>query len=130
MRSYKTDSPHAAGRILALAMVVDGNVAASELTALNDSRVLEQIALAQVEFRQLMQELCDDLASTARHGMVQLDHELIDSLLDDIQDPALRRRLFRAMWTIADADGWLADAEAVLLARANVRWGAERSFVN
>ena len=57
MRSYETDSPHAAGRILALAMVVDGNVAASELIALNDSRVLEQIELGQADFRQLMQDL-------------------------------------------------------------------------
>jgi hypothetical protein len=33
------------------------------------------------------------------------------------------------MWRLADADGWLADAEAVVLNRAAIRWGAEHGFV-
>jgi len=53
---------------------------------------------------------------------------LHDALLDEIHDPALRRTLLRAMWQLADADGWLADAEAVLLNRAAIRWGAESNF--
>ena len=42
----------------------------------------------------------------------------------------MRRRLLRAMWAIADADDWLADAEAVLLARASSAWSAEYNFVD
>jgi uncharacterized tellurite resistance protein B-like protein len=33
------------------------------------------------------------------------------------------------MWNIAEADGWLADGEAVLLSRASTVWGAETNFV-
>jgi uncharacterized tellurite resistance protein B-like protein len=32
------------------------------------------------------------------------------------------------MWTISDADGWLADAEARLMTRASNLWSAETGF--
>ena len=38
------------------------------------------------------------------------------------------RALLQAMWKIADADDWLADGEAVLLARASAVWSAETNF--
>lgn len=128
MRSYAINSTHAAGRILALTMVVDGNLAPSELAAMDRTRILEHITLDQQAFQQLLQELCDDLLTGAVQGVAQIDVRLIDALLMEIEDPDLRRQLLQAMWSIADADGWLADGEAVLLARASVLWGAETGF--
>jgi len=128
MRSYAIDSSHAAGRILALTMVVDGNLAHSELVALDRTRILKYVTLDHGAFQQLLQELCDDLLSGAVHGVVQFDACLIDGLLTEIEHPDLRRHLLQAMWNIADADGWLADGEAVLLTRAGVMWGAETGF--
>jgi uncharacterized tellurite resistance protein B-like protein len=130
MRTYPINSAHAAGRILALTMVVDGNLAPSELAALDRSRILDFVALDQATFQQLLQGLCDDLLTGAVHGVVQLDAPLLDELLAEITDPSLRRKLLQAMWKIADADGWLADGEAVLLARAGLAWGAETGFSN
>ena len=128
MRSYAHNSPHAAGRILALTMVVDGNLAPSELEALHRTRILEHVDLDAGQFQELLQELCDDLLTGASHGVVQLDTKLIDNVLGEIEDPDLRRTLLKAMWNIADADDWLADGEAVLLARAGALWGAETGF--
>ena len=128
MRSYPTNSPQAAGRILALTMVIDGNLAQSELAALDRSRILAHVDLSQDQFQQLIEELCNDMLGTAAHGVVQLDTALIDALLREIERPALRRHLLQAMWSIADADGWLADGEAVLLSRAGQIWGAETGF--
>lgn len=128
MRSYATNSTNAAGRILALTMVVDGNLAPSELVAMDRTRILDHVDLDQTAFQQLLQELCDDLLTGAVHGVVQIDTRLIDHLLAEIEEPDLRRRLLQTMWNIADADGWLADGEAVLLARASVMWGAETGF--
>ncbi len=128
MRSYAINSPHAAGRILALTMVVDGNLSHSELVALDRTRILKYVTLDHDAFQQLLQELCDDLLTGAVHGVVQLDPGLIDELLLEIAHPDLRRQLLQAMWNIADADGWLADGEAVLLSRASVVWGAETGF--
>ena len=128
MRSYPIDSPQAAGRILALTMIVDGNLAGSELAALDRSKILNHIELDQADFQRLLNDLCEDLLTSTSHGSIKVDNELIDSLLAEIAHPDLRRSLLRAMWTIADADGWLADAEAVLLTRASNAWSAETNF--
>jgi uncharacterized tellurite resistance protein B-like protein len=128
MRTYPTNSPAAAGRLLALTMISDGNVALSELKAVYRSHILEYVALTDEEFDAVLHELCNDLLQTAHHGNVHIDVALIDSLLDEIRAPALRRKMLHAMWCLADADGWLADAEAVVLNRASIRWGAESNF--
>lgn len=130
MRHYETDSASAAGRIVALCMVVDGNMAPSELRALQRSRLLEHIDIDIDTFHDLVSELCQDMLTTSvKHEHVVLDEQTIDALLGEIHAPELRRELLRAMWTIADADGVLADAEAKLLSRACRVWAAESHFV-
>lgn len=130
MRHYDTDSASAAGRLVALCMVVDGNMAPSELQALQRSRLLEYIDIDIDNFHDLVDDLCKDMLSTSvKHEHVVLDEATIDALLGEIHDPALRRQLLRAMWNIADADGVLADAEAKLLSRACAVWSAESHFV-
>ncbi len=128
MRTYTPDSPHAAGRILALTMIVDGKLAVSELAALDSSKILDHIDLDLPGFQRMLQDLCDDLLSSRSADAVQLDDALIDRLLAEIVHPDLRRQLLQAMWRIADADDWLADAEAILLTRASNAWSAERNF--
>ena len=128
MRTYEVNSPQAAGRILALMMIVDGNLDGSELQAMHSSKILEHIELEPGAFQLLLQNLCDDMLTSTVHGAVQLSNGVIDSLLDEISDPDLRRKLLQAMWKIADADDWLADGEAVLLARASAVWSAETNF--
>ncbi len=128
MRSYSVDSPHAAGRILALMIIVDGNMAASELAALERCKILDQIGLDQAQFQRLLQDLCEDLHTSNLHGALHLDDALIDSFLNEVSDPNLRRSLLRAMWSISDADGWLADAEARLMTRASNAWSAQTGF--
>ena len=130
MRHYIPNSASAAGRILALAMVVDGQMAPSELRALERSRLLEHIDIDLDTFHDLMQELCYDLlSSSVKQDYVELDPANIDMLLADITDSELRRELLRGMWNIADADGVLADGEAKLLARACAVWAAESRFI-
>ncbi|WP_317200980.1 TerB family tellurite resistance protein [Janthinobacterium sp.] len=131
MRHYPTNSPQAAGRILALSMLVDGHLAPVELEALENSQLLELLDIDKAMFQDLLQELCYDMLNTTGvQGAAGFDRALIDSLLDEIKEPELRRKLLRAMWSITDADGWLADAEAELLARACVLWAAESSFID
>lgn len=125
MRPYSVDSPNAAGRILAMTMIIDGNLAASELAVLNHGKILDHIDLDQAAFQGLLQDLCEDLLTSTLHGAVQLDNALIDSLLGEIVDPNLQRSLLRAMRSIVDADGWLADAEVGLLTRASNTWSIE-----
>jgi len=130
MRHYPSNSASAAGRILALCMVIDGNLAPSELRALTRSRLLEYIQIDIDTFHGLLDQLCQDmLTSSVQQECVVLPEATIDALLAEIGDPELRRQLLQAMWSIADADGVLADAEAKLLARACVIWSAESGFI-
>lgn len=130
MRHYQENSASAAGRIVALAMVVDGALAPAELRALTRTRLLEHIDIDIDTFHGLLEDLCHDLlTSSVEQGHVVIDAATMDSLLAEIGDPDLRRRLLRAMWAIADADGVLADAEATLLARACAMWSVESRFV-
>lgn len=130
MRHYETDSASAAGRLVALCMMVDGNMAPAELQALQRSRLLEYIDIDIDAFHDLVSDLCQDMLSTSvKHEHVVLDQATIDALLGEIHAPALRREVLRAMWKIADADGVLADAEAALLSRACAIWSAESHFV-
>ena len=130
MRHYEENTASAAGRIVALAMVVDGALAPSELRALTRTRLLEHIDIDIDTFHGLLEDLCNDLlTSSVKQGHVELAPATIDSLLGEVTDPGLRRRLLRAMWAIADADGVLADAEATLLARACAMWSAESRFI-
>jgi uncharacterized tellurite resistance protein B-like protein len=109
-------------------MIVDGNLAGSELAALDRSKILDHIDLDPAGFQRLLQDLCDDMLTATSHGAIHLDNAMIDSLLEEIAHPDLRRSLLRAMWRIADADDWLADGEAVLLTRASNAWSAEANF--
>lgn len=128
MRTYPTNSARAAGRILALTIISDGNVAPDELEAMYRSRILQYVSLDEIEFREVLHELCNDLLATTRHGIVNLEAGLIDRLLEEIEAGDLRRKLLQAMWKIADADDWLSDGEAVLLSRASISWAAETNF--
>lgn len=126
MRTYENDSPSAAGRIVALCMVVDGNLSPSELRALRHSRLLEFIDIDIDAFHVLVEELCQDLLATAVQGThIELPPAVIDALLDEVRDPKLRQRLLGAMWQIASADGVLAEAELTLLSQARAKWAQE-----
>lgn len=127
MRTYPADSASAAARILALSMIVDGDLAAAELRALAHSKILDHIEIDLDTFQALLGELCEDLLIDASgHRNVELEPELLDAVLDEVRDPALRRKLLQAMSRIADADGVLADAEATLLAHAAAAWSGQR----
>lgn len=128
MRSYPTNSSFAAGRILALTIISDGSVPPDELEAMYRSRILQYLSLDELEFKQVLHELCDDLLATTTHGIVNIEPSLIDLLLQEIEDENLRRKLLQAMWKIADADDWLSNGEAVLLSRASITWAAETNF--
>jgi uncharacterized tellurite resistance protein B-like protein len=128
MHSYPINSAQAAGRILALTIIADGNFAPNELEALHRSGIFQYVELDEPQFRQIVRQLCEDLHASATHGIARLDHGLIDSMLDEIVDSDLRRKLLQVMWRIADADGCLSDSEAVLLSRASATWQAENYF--
>ena len=123
MRSYPPNSPRARARLLALAMVVDGDLDPAELEVLEDPAVLRGLQVDGALFQQVLSELCTDMLRTAvRNGAVELKPELLDRLLAEITDPGLQHQLLATMVNIVDADAQIADAEGMLLERACECW--------
>lgn len=129
MRTYPTDSARAVTRLLALAMIVDGHLAPSELKAMRASGVPARVALDEDEFDDVVRELCEDLLATAARrcsAEVEIDNRLLDDLLGEVADPALRLSVMKPMLEIVHADSVLDARETQLIERAFLRWSGAR----
>ncbi|CAB3648006.1 hypothetical protein LMG24238_00918 [Paraburkholderia sediminicola] len=129
MRTYPRNSPQAAARIVALALTSDGHVSSSEELALESLDIAGQLGLAPEQFAQIVQTLCEDqsVANTPFAPPVgQLGAALLTTLLDEIDDPALRRKVMRLCIAVAIADNYLADGEIALLAAVFNAWGPKQ----
>ncbi|WP_052190951.1 TerB family tellurite resistance protein [Chitinibacter sp. ZOR0017] len=125
MRRYAVNSHEAVCRLLALSLLSDGGLDPAELAAVRESRLLAQLGISEPLLQQVLQDLCDDLLQYLPGqavGHLELDTPLLDRLLAEVDDPALQVKLLRAMLGVVDADGWLADGEAVLISRAMACW--------
>jgi len=123
MRRYEKDSPQAMARIVALAMLVDGGLDKSELELVAGYEIVRKLGLSEDEFEGIVHILCEDiLVCGARYGQIEITMDQIDSLLEEIEDPQLRKLLLAWMVAIVDADQRVSDGEAVLISRALERW--------
>ena len=66
MRTYATDSPQAAARILAITLVSDGHVSKTELDVLEQVGAYGKLGIDKPQMLALIQEVCHDLLQ-ARH---------------------------------------------------------------
>ena len=127
MRLCATDSPNAVCRLLALSMIVDGHMAPSEIKALEHSAILERLGVDADAFDDAVMALCEDLLETARRhdrADIEIDHAMLDRLLDEVADPLLRMHVLKAMLDIVHADRLIDSREHLLLQRAQRKWSA------
>ena len=68
MRSYPRNSPQAAARILALAMLSDGHLTMRELDVLDRLNAPAQLGLGRADLHAVLHGFCDDLLASAEHG--------------------------------------------------------------
>lgn len=125
LRKYPIDSPQAAARILALALLADGSIHLAELSTLARRGVLQRLGINATAFDDVIHELCADLlldGAAASAGYLILGRDALRRILGDIGDPVLQRKLLRAVLDIVHADGELAGGEAVLLSVAADAW--------
>lgn len=125
MRSYPRNSPEAAARIVALVLVADGHVCRSEIEALQQLQVEQELGLADGRFAQVMHTLCEDLLAAAYgHGamMCSVDEQMLASLMAEVDAPVLQRTVLRLAEGAAGADRHVAEAEALVMAAARRHW--------
>lgn len=125
MRKYSNDSPKAAARIVALALMADGKVDRSETQLLKRQGIILRLGLEHEQFDKIFYEFCEDMLTSAYRlasGQFELDAQNVNKLLDEIRDPALQKNILRIMLDVVNADRRLTASEASLIAQALRRW--------
>lgn len=125
MRTYPTNSPEAAARIVALALLADGHLSLIEIDALERHHVAARVGLTPEGLRTVLHDLCSDLlvqAPMAWHDATQIDPRLLRDLFAEVDDPALCAELLQLCRTVIEADRHVTDGEALMLSRAFVHW--------
>lgn len=131
MRSYPVNSPQAAARIVALTVVVDGDIADAEIEALDRLAAHELLGLGRQDFRALLARSCEDLMSSGQLTWADtcpVDERTLADLMSEIQDPELRLKLLRLCVQLAEIDARVDAGESIVLAAAVEQWGLQREM--
>ena len=125
MRTYPVNSPQAAARLLAMALVADGNYAISEIKALDRLDAARQLGLSPQDLKVVIEAFCEDLLVGAQGewlGSSQLDAATRLALLAEVTDPGLREKIVALCEAVVEADGHLADGETAMLDSLTHAW--------
>lgn len=126
MRTYPRNSPQAAARIVALVLISDGHVSRSEYEALDQLDDGLDFGLASQDMPGIVQALCEDLLMEGFDGRSVLSHVgdgLMASLMAEVKDPHLQRKVLRVAACVVHADRHLSDGEAAMLGAISRHWG-------
>lgn len=125
MHSYPRNSPQAAIRIVALTLLADGHVNASELASLQRLADAGRFGPEPPDVSAVVRDTVLDLLATggaAWSGAAHLDPALLEGLLTEIDDPALRGEVLALCQAAAVADRHVSDGEKAFLATLASHW--------
>ena len=125
MRNYPLNSPEAAARIVALVLISDGHVCSSEFDILKQLGAERELGLAPGRLPPIVQTLCEELMAGGYDTgslMAHVDDTTLASLMAEVSDPALQKTVLRLCMAAVQADGHLADGEALVVAAARRHW--------
>lgn len=132
MHTYPRNSPQAAARLVALALIADGHVCQSELDALRLADTESRLGLHPGEFAGVLQTLCEDLLHVGQpYGSLAscLDGSLIESLIREVDDAELQRHVMASIVAAAAADGHLSEGEQYVMDVLRDGWKQRRHAV-
>lgn len=122
-RAYALNSPHAAGRLVALALIANGEIKESERAVLHELRAREQLGLTQHEWHDIVDGLCQDLlACASAGGDCVVDQGTLDGWLAEVNDPELQQRVIQLCAHVIAADGYVEHGEGIVLRSALQQW--------
>lgn len=124
LRSYPRNSAQAAARLVALALIANGQVKAVETAVLDALRAYERLGLTRQQWHGVIHDLCTDLLGPARCGDEGcISPELLDRVLDEVVDDSTRRLVLLLCSAVVHADREIDDGESFVLLAAIERWG-------
>lgn len=124
MRHYPRNSPQAAARIVALALLADDHLCQSELDRLEQLDAFGRLGLTPAELLSVAHGVCEDrMACSDLAWGGALDDDTLRALLAELGDPALRATVLQLCHAVAQADRQPVEAEAAILRLAEEQWG-------
>ena len=131
MRSYPLNSPQAAARIVALALLADGVMESEEMLMLEYVRAHEQLGLSMHQLDAVVEAFGQDIEVARHPGWAEdglVDPRTMAALMAEIDDPALRRKVLRLCIAVVEADGRVHDSESAVVNAAVEHWGLHRDM--
>jgi len=131
MRSYTRNSPQAAARIVALALIADEHLGKAELDVLDRLNAPSRLGLAPSELHDIVHALCEDLLLTAHLSWAdacRIDPRTLSTLLAEVDDPALRLTVLQLCVAVVEADAHVSDGESIVLVAAVEQWGLQHAM--
>lgn len=123
MKHYTVNSPEAAARVLAMALVADGQYSMIELRALDRQNAPAMLGLTPEAFKAVVDDFCEDLLlACAGQWTGTVDTDIRDQLMQDITDRRLQELILQQCEALMLADGHLADGEVELLDALSATW--------
>jgi hypothetical protein len=123
-RSYPRNSPHAAGRLVALALISNGEIKAVEWAKLREIGAGARLGLAGQEWHDIVDGLCNDLLATAAtRTSCLVDRKTMARWFDELDDRELQALVVFLSAELIFADGRVDPGESALLRVAIERWG-------
>ena len=122
MRTYPRNSPEAAARIVTLVLLADSHICPLESKEMTSS----DLGLEAEQMSQVVQAVCEDLLMDGYAGRsmaATMDDSLMASLMAEVDNLALRRKVLRIAGAAAQADGHVGEAEFLVLDGARRHWG-------
>jgi hypothetical protein len=122
-RRLPRNSPRAAARIVALALLSNGEIKPSELSELDAIQAHEQLGLTKQQWHGVVDEMRANLQGLAWQGAhAPVDAKVIERLLDDVDDVVVQRLVLRLCTAVIHADNQVDDGESAVLRAAIDRW--------
>jgi tellurite resistance protein len=131
MRSYPLNSPQAAARIVALALLADGMMESEELLVLDYMQAPEQLGLSMHQLDAVVEAFGQDIEVACHPGWAEtglVDPRTMAALMAEIDDPALRRKVLRLCISVVEADGRVHESESTVINAAVEHWGLHRDM--
>lgn len=121
-RRYETNSPQAAARIVALALIANGEIKAKEWAVIEGLQVPERLGLSGEDWLDVLEALCADVPRwTGAEGCL-VDLATLTQCLAEVDDPALQREVMRLCVAVIEADRHVDLGESIVMREMLAHW--------
>lgn len=123
MKTYPVNSPEAAARVLAMAMVADGQYSLTEMRALDRQQAPALLGLSPEAFKAVVDDFCHDLLQAGGGQWTgTVDPAIRTQLMGEITEPDLQDQILQQCEGLMLSDGHLADGEVELMDALSAAW--------